>query len=312
MHNQVEIFGKAEEIDHRSQCMERCVYSELDLDRETEEVFGRVSPLYEEWILLKGEGVLHCGIGNPAIPLKIGETEWQISDAAEGGGTVNCTTDLAVPARWRILFLTGKTLRLRVQLGAQEKRPPHEERYYASGGEMSRTVPELILKIHRYDELKWTPETFYNVKIRFRSTIVHELTHFDDERLPAMNPKRPDITVGTDSIAQQLNYLINPTELRAKVRDQVEAAIQRDIPFGAQLKIHLGRVRQVMSRHRPGYRPGLDSPTCAPETIDASTNDAITALNKAYREEFIRRYPRYESELGDPGDLAFHAPSPFA
>jgi hypothetical protein len=47
---------------------------------------------------------------------------------------------------------------------------------------------------------------------------------------------------------------------------------------------------------------------CAPETIDVATNDAITVLNKAYREEFLRRYPLYESELGDPGDLAFSAP----
>src|SRR6266481_2198914 len=104
-----------------------CVYSELYLDRETEEVFGRVAPLYEEWILSKSEGVFRGCIGNSAIPLQIGETEWQISDARKGGGIVNCTTELAVPAHWRIPSLTGRTLRLRVHLETKEKRPPHEE-----------------------------------------------------------------------------------------------------------------------------------------------------------------------------------------
>jgi hypothetical protein len=291
-----------------------CVYSALALVRETEDAFGRISPLYEKWLFSKEDSVFRGCLSNLSLPLRIGGMEWNISVAskAKGGRTVDCTTELAVPTYWRIPFLTGKILRLRALLGREEKRPPHQERYYGAGGNANRTVPELGVEIHSYDGPEWTPETFCNVKIRLRSVIVHELTHFADERLPRLCAMKPLIEVGTHSIAAQLNYLRNPTELRAKVRDQVEAAIQRDIPFGVQLKIHLGRVRQVMRRKLPIYRPGLDLPMCAPEAIDVAAADAIKSLNEAYREEFLRDYPGGEDELGNAGESPFQAPGPFA
>jgi hypothetical protein len=133
--------------------MGRCIYSDLALVRETEDVFGRISPLYGKWILPEGEGVFRGCINNLFLPLQIGETEWKVSDFPEANGdeTVSCTTELAVPAYWRIPFLSGKILRLWALLGTEEKRPHLQERYYWAGGNANRTVPELTVIIHRYD-----------------------------------------------------------------------------------------------------------------------------------------------------------------
>ena len=50
-------------------------------------------------------------------------------------------------------------------------------------------------------------------------------------------------------------------ELRAKVRDQVEAAIQGDIPFGVTSRFTWDGCVGSSRRHLPVYRLGLDSPT---------------------------------------------------
>jgi hypothetical protein len=103
-----------------------CVYSELALIRETEDVCGRMSPLYENWIFSEREGGFRGCASSLSLPLPIGDMEWNTSEAinAKSDGAMDCTTELAVPAYWRIPFLTGKILRLRALLRTEEKRPP--------------------------------------------------------------------------------------------------------------------------------------------------------------------------------------------
>jgi hypothetical protein len=235
--------------------------------RATDDVYKLVFGLYEVWVSKKGR---------LKPPVKVNGVGW-------GHDGVRWMTDLKVPGYWKIPCLQAKKLQLLLELEITNK-PPFAENLTEPGGvsRPSSDPPCLKITIRKYKESGWGSRIISNLGYRLKGCVAHELQHFLDEEtrqelIKRGVPYRPAnfATKGAAAIKSHWDYLADPMEVRAKVRQVVEKSKAARKPLKQLLDNHLRRVRQIVLRQSED---------------EAATNEMVENLRKLYVGEYLRMY----------------------
>jgi hypothetical protein len=193
-------------------------------------------------------------------------------------------TDFKVPGYWNIPCLQAGKLQLLVELETTNK-PPFAENLTEPRGvsRPSSDPPCLKVTIRKYKESGWGSRIISNLGYRLKGCVAHELQHFLDEEIRQELIKRGVpyrlanfATKGADAIKSHWDYLADPMEVRAKVRQVVEKSKAGHKPLKQLLDYHLRRVREIVLRQSED---------------EAATNEMVENLRKLYLEEYLRMYP---------------------
>ena len=169
------------------------------------------------------------------------------------------TKEYPVPGYWKIPAIAGKILTIRLTIHPSLKRGI---KFHGSVSYTNRTLAiNAILSLREGEK----PEAIFNlVHQRLKQFLIHELSHFKDERPAVDYPSHEKVMRG------DFSYFANPAEVRAEVSSMVALAQRSKMRFVDVLFT---------------YAEDLWAETCTPEEVEK--------LKSLYAKEFASRYPRW-------------------